>query len=363
MCVLIRMKIIEIIPSRRRDDITRYALSIACGFSREGDTAVAYTRDITAVDTLFRQNNIPLFHAPISGYFDIPSALILARDLRSEPQDTVVHVHRYRDAFMALLARKIAGRKDIKVIHTRHKVRRGVDTWLLRRVYRNLDAQIFVSQMARDRFLSHWTSEYPFDPQKLHVVFPTLDRDPEKPLDEPHRGAVTALYIGDLAPGKGLEILIDALYRLREARGRVRICGTGNPDYVDSLRRRAQARGVMEMIDWKKDTPDPSLLLEGCHFGVIPSVSPEAFATSSLFFLASGRPVVATNNGAQTEYLRNGENSLLVPPANAASLGEALLKMASDSTLRANLAQGAFDTHRRLLTWKQAFSTLKRLFS
>ncbi|MBD5222078.1 MAG: glycosyltransferase family 4 protein [Bacteroidales bacterium] len=357
------MKIIEIVSASTRDDSVRYALNLAKGFASGGVEMLVFTRDASNVDSLFRSAGIPLRHAPLRGYFDFPSAWVLSRTLKNEPRGTVIHVHRYRDAFTALLARKVSGRKDIRVIHTRHKTRRGYDSILLRRVYRNLDAQIFVSQMARDRFLSAWKSEYPFPPDRLHVIFPTLDSDPAAPLPLPQKGPVTALYLGELAPGKGIEILIDALYRLRETRSRLRICGSGNPDYVDSLRRRAQARNVMEMIDWKKDDSDPWIHLKECHFGVMPSVSPESFGWPSLYFLAAGRPMVATNNGAQTEYLRQGYNSLLVPPANAAPLGEALHRMASEAELREKLGRGAFKTHSERLTWLHGRRAILRLLS
>lgn len=323
---------------------------------------MAVTRDASAVDHLFRNVGIELHHAPLRGFFDVSSVWLVWRLMKQEPQGAVYHVHRFKDAFTALLARKLARRKDIRVIHTRHKMRRGYNSWLLRRIYRNLDAQIFVSQLARDRFLSTWSSEYPFDPSRLHVIFPSLYGDPDTPLPFPEKGPVTALYIGPLKPGKGLEILIDALHRLRETRSRLRICGTGNPDYVDFLRRRAQTRGVMEMIDWKKDDSDPDRHLAECHFGVMPSVSQEPFGWPSLHFLRAGRPMVATNNGAQTEYLRHEENSLLVAPANAAALGETLHRMASDASLRHKLAEGAFATHRARLTWRRAHRNLSKLF-
>lgn len=341
--------------------ITDYTLDLATSFARDGVETLAYTCDASSVDAPFRAAGVPLRHAPLGGFLDIPSAIILARQLRHEPRGTILHTHRYRDAFIALAARKLARRKDIKVIHTRHKIQPAYDTWLLRRVYRNLDAQIFVSQTARDSFLSTWRSEYPFDPRKLHVVFPTLDEDITQPLPFPTRGAVTALYLGPLEPGKGLEILIDALFRLREVRGRICICGTGHPDYVDSLRRRAQARGVMEMIDWKKTSDSPRQLLAECHFGVMPSVAPEPFGYSSLHFLAAGRPMVASNNGAQTEYLRDDENALLVAPANASALGDALLRMAADTDLRLRLAAGAFQTHRTRLRWQRSHRLLSKI--
>lgn len=118
----------------------------------------------------------------------------------------------------------------------------------------------------------------------------------------------------------------------------------------------------MEMIDWKKDDGHPEESLRECDFGVMPSVRPEVFGVSNLLFLAAGRPIVATNNGAQTEYLRDGVDSILVPPANAAALGDALVAIASDAALRHSMGEAAFNTFRHRLSWPHFRRSLFRLY-
>ena len=93
------------------------------------------TRDAKVVDDHFRSAGIPLFHSPLRGFFDPASAVILARILRGLPTDrTYIHVHRYRDAFSVLLAKRIAKRPDIRIISTRHTVRPGRNSALFRRI-------------------------------------------------------------------------------------------------------------------------------------------------------------------------------------------------------------------------------------
>ena len=98
------------------------------------------------------------------------------------------------------------------------------------------------------------------------------------------------MFHGPLIPGKGLEVLIDAMSLLKRTKIRLKIVGTGQPDYVDSLRRRALTREVMDMIDWHKHTKRPLDIIGGCHFGVLPSVKEEAFGLANLEYMASGRP-------------------------------------------------------------------------
>ena len=60
------------------------------------------------------------------------------------------------------------------------------------------------------------------------------------------------------------------------------------------------------------------------------------------------KPVVASNVAALTEYLVNGENSLLVPPENPQALGEALSRAVRDAVLRERLIKGGKETLTRL---------------
>ena len=217
--------------------------------------------------------------------------MALRRGVTRLPQGTVMHTHRYRDAMLTLMARRLAGRKDICVVNTRHIVRRGRDSWLYRRMYRNLDARIFVSEAARERFLSARGGREAC--RSRANASTSLHNSINVPLSgafpEPEKGPVIAVFHGPLRPGKGLETLIDALPRLKGARTRLRIVGTGHPDYIDALRNRAQARGAMEMIDWHKHTPDPHPLIRESHFGVLPSVVSEAFGLTNIEYMANGR--------------------------------------------------------------------------
>ncbi len=55
--------------------------------------------------------------------------------------------------------------------------------------------------------------------------------------------------------------------------------------------------------------------------------------------MAMGRPVVATRSIGTTDYLRDGENALLVEPGDAPGLADAINRLLKDSTLAGRLAQ------------------------
>ena len=246
------MRLIHLISSNHWGGAWQYALDLCSHFLGKGWKVTALTCDAKAVDDRFRSAGVGLRHAPLRGLFDPASALILSSMLKEIPAgEGIVHVHRYRDAFTALLARRLAKRPDIRVVATRHSVRRGRDTLLFRRIYRNVDAHIFVSHLAYDAFRTTWEpAPAPLPDGRVHIIHNSLNLPDSPPPEEPEKGPVTAMYHGPLVEGKGLETIIDALVSLRDLKMRMKICGKGSPDFLDKLRRRAMTRGVMEMIDW-----------------------------------------------------------------------------------------------------------------
>lgn len=60
--------------------------------------------------------------------------------------------------------------------------------------------------------------------------------------------------------------------------------------------------------------------------------------------MAAGCPVIATGQGGSGEYLDDGENCVLVPPADPAALARAVRRLAEDPALRARLRAGGRET-------------------
>lgn len=355
--------LIHLVSSNRWGGAQKYAVDICSHFLKEGWKVKAMTRDAEVVDNRFRQADIPLVHAPLRGFFDPASAFILARQLKDIPRDKgYIHVHRYRDAFTALLAKRIAGRPDIRVISTRHTVRPGRNSWLFRRIYDKINAHIFVSRTAFERFRTPWPKRLPMRVSTVHIILNSVNTPYSLPVAPPEKGPVFALYIGPVVKGKGLETIIDALPSLRGLKLRLRISGTGNPDYLDELRRRAMARNVMEMIDWRQSDEKAEEVIRQSHFAVLPSVEREGFGLSNLLVMAAGRPLICSPNGAQSEYLSDDVTALFVPPASPAALADAMRRLATDNSLRTIIGRNAFEYYAKYLSWQSFVPKLTKIY-
>ena len=312
---------------------------------------------------MFEREGISLIHAPLQGFYDYNSIRLLSKFIKETEGPIIIHTHGFKAVFTSLAARKLSGKKDVKVIMTRHKVRRAVDSWILRLIYRNVDALVFVSRAARDRFVATWHNRLmPISADKMSVIHNSLNI-PASIYTLPAAGRpLTAMFHGPLKPGKGLDVLIDALAMLKGKRIRLKIIGSGTPDYVDKLRRRAISRGVMEMIDWHKHTDDPLPLILECDFGVLPSVQEEAFGLANIEYMAMGRPQICSSNGAQPEYITDGWEGFLIPPSNPSFLAESMIKLANDPKLRKRMGFRAFESFYQRLSWPNFIGPLTEIY-
>jgi glycosyltransferase involved in cell wall biosynthesis len=120
---------------------------------------------------------------------------------------------------------------------------------------------------------------------------------------------------------------------------RLTIAGDGHA--LDSLRRRAQARGIADAVDFpgaiaRERVPE---LIESATVVAIPSRWREPFCLVAVEAAQAARPVVATRIAGLRETVADGQTGTLVPLEDAAALGRALVELL-DSPERAT-AMGA----------------------
>ncbi|MDE6379402.1 MAG: glycosyltransferase family 4 protein [Muribaculaceae bacterium] len=358
------MRIIHVLSSVMWSGVERYSLDI-CRYCRDkGDDVLVVTRDARAVDDVFRRHGIDIRFAPLGGFLSYDAVKGICDVLNESRDTTAIHCHSTRDAFAALTARRLLGRHDIRVVLTRHYVRRAGRSPFHRFVYRNVDHMVFVSETAKQKFYSswHWKGRYADDDISACVIHNSLNIKLEPVAEEPSRGPVTAMYLGRLAPDKGLEDVIDALAKLKGLKLRLRIVGTGHPDYVDSLRRRALTADVMHMIDWPRHKDNTEDFIRMSHFGVLPSVGPEAFGMSNIEFMKEGRPIVCSDNGAQPEYITQGKEGILVPPHDPERLAWEMRRLALSSETRQAIGRAARERFERELAWPRFIEKLYPLY-
>lgn len=341
----------------------QYAFEICRHYKKNGWNVAAMTRNALVIDTLFDAEDISLIHAPLGGFFDFDSIRILTKKLHnSYSGETVIHVHRFRDAFTAIMAKKLAKRNDIRIVTTRHKVREGRNSFFFRWIYRNIDTLIFVSSVAYDRFKKSLGKRLSTFRDKIYILRYSHDINVSEIKSEFPSGPFTFLYQGRLAPGNGLETIIEALVSLPKRKFRLRITGRGNPDYLDRLRSLAMKLGVMNSIDWgQRDMVSVENALQS-HCGIVISTGSGLSDLSSLMFMAAGHPQISTSYGARAEYLEDGNTAIIVPSGNAEVLGRRMAELIENPELCARIGNQARELYLKLLSWPHFINILDNIY-
>ena len=218
--------------------------------------------------------------------------------------------------------------------------------------------RVVVTSGATARLL---VAEYDVPAERLTVVRPGTDR--AKTTARPHGGTVALLSVGSIVPRKGYDVLVAALAQLKDLSWRLTIAGDRTRS-TEAVRRLDEDIARFEM---------------GNRITLLGAVAPERlealYAAADLFVLPSrfegygmafaeaiahGLPVVATTAGALAETVP-ADAGVLVPPADACALAEALRRLISCHDERGKLAAGARSAAAVLPTWRESGALFARL--
>jgi glycosyltransferase involved in cell wall biosynthesis len=156
--------------------------------------------------------------------------------------------------------------------------------------------------------------------------------------------AVVVVQASRLEPWKGHKLLIDAL-ALLEQRDWIwwQIGGPQRPReaaYLESLRERAQRRGIAARVRFAGQRDDVARILAAADVHCQPNIEPEPFGVAFVEALSAGLPVVTTSVGGAVEIV-DDTCGCLVPPGDPQALASALSLLLGDSALRSSLGSQA----------------------
>jgi glycosyltransferase involved in cell wall biosynthesis len=167
-------------------------------------------------------------------------------------------------------------------------------------------------------------------------------------------GAPVALYVGRLVTFKGLDHLLDALALLRQhGRTLPQVVLAGDGPHGAALQQRARRLGIDDRVQFVGSQPNHTLPAwhAASDMLVLPSTDHETFGIAACEAMGCGRPVIAARTGGLPEVVRHEATGLLVEPANAAALADALERLADDAALRARYGAAAAEWVRTMFTW------------
>jgi glycosyltransferase involved in cell wall biosynthesis len=154
-------------------------------------------------------------------------------------------------------------------------------------------------------------------------------------------GTPLLLFVGALRYYKGLQHLIEALCRVPHAHLVIVGDGPMRQEWMTA----ASNAGMRDRVHFVGPVDDQSLpaYYLACDLFVLPStLRAEAFGTSLVEAMASGRAVVSTELGTGTSYVNlHGQTGLVVPPGDPGALADAINHLLSDGALRETMGHAA----------------------
>jgi glycosyltransferase involved in cell wall biosynthesis len=212
------------------------------------------------------------------------------------------------------------------------------------RVWRRAAAVVTTTAGIRDSF-----REAHGDRPRVHVVPNGCD----VPLDRRFGGLAAerpprVVYAGQLYLWKGIDVLVEAMALVPEARLVVLGGLDGERDLL-RVRSLVAARGLSDRTEMVGTLPQAQVAAELARAAVVAvpflrTAMTERHTSPLKAFeaMAAGRPIVASDLPSSREFLRHGENALLVPPGDPAALAAALRRLLGDPSLAEELARKAW---------------------
>jgi glycosyltransferase involved in cell wall biosynthesis len=166
----------------------------------------------------------------------------------------------------------------------------------------------------------------------------TLYPKPEMPKPRRPGEPIVVGTVAHLSHEKGLAHLVKAAATIPNVHSCLRFLIVGDGECREELEDEVRTRGLQPCFQFLGFQDRIAGLLQSFDIFVLPSLS-EGLSSAILTAMASSLPVVATDVGGIPELIRNGDNGLLVPPADAGALARAIEFLATNPEERLRMGQ------------------------
>ena len=219
---------------------------------------------------------------------------------------------------------------------------------------------------------SRWTRRWLLDryrlrPAQVHVAEPGVD------AAELARGTAAGgelLCVASVTPGKGHDVLLEALATITDLAWRCVCVGTltRDPGFVERLGRQVRDGGIGDRVRFAGPRTGADLdVAYAAADALVLASRAETYGMVVTEALARGLPVVATTAGGLPEALGRGTDGsrpgLLVPPDNSEALAAALRCWLSDTALRQRLRNVARERRLALPGWSATTAQISRILA
>ncbi|GIK40743.1 MAG: hypothetical protein BroJett011_45760 [Chloroflexota bacterium] len=319
------------------DGISHYAFTLAQGLGQRGHQVWLASSNPAPPEQLAaaqaRHVLIPLdqYQKNLPNTFN--SIKLIRRIARQEQLDLIHSLHRWI-GFLSSLA--LSG-LPTRLVSTDQNILRGKQ-----RFTRWGQRVISVSQTGRQHLINY----FGVPSEKITVIYNAVEVTPSTPTAI--QRAKQELHLADddlvlaniarLDRQKGQQYLLEAMPAVLARWPQAKLIIAGDGPLETELKCQAKILNIADNIIFAGLRPDVSAILANAKVFVLSSLW-EGLSFAMLEAMALGLPAVVTNVGGAAEVITHGQTGLLVEPANAPGLAEALIQALENEPLRRALAQ------------------------
>ncbi len=317
-----------------------HILSIAREVARDNELRLICFRD----DVMSREApSMGIDTRTVKSNGNIFEAIKLACNQAKEFRPQLIHCHGAKANMLGALVKRLYGIPVMTTVHSdpnldylgsplRDLIYGNINKLSLR----HMDYLVAVADRMRELLI-----ERGFDAQNIFTVYNGLDFSQSSPEARSGKDPGDPIVVGIAArlnPVKDISTLIKGFAKAYSQNNLLRLSIAGSGEEEKALKELALGLGIEDVTRFEGWVEDAKGYFEGVDINVLSSLS-ETFPYSLLEGAYVHCPAIASNVGGIPYLIEDGKTGLLFEAGDSERLAEHILKLASDPSLRTQLAE------------------------
>jgi glycosyltransferase involved in cell wall biosynthesis len=181
---------------------------------------------------------------------------------------------------------------------------------------------------------------------ELGSLYRRLAKNQQSVAREPN----TLLFVGRIWPYKGLKYLIEAMPLVAASIPEVKLIIAGSGENIHQYLPEDYDRTRYQILNRFIETDEMVQLFKRSTLSILPYIEASQSGVAALA-CGLGTPMIASNVGGLSELIKEGQDGLLVPPADTRQLADAIIRLLKDRPLQQQMQQSLSARCDRDLNW------------